>query len=226
MLSAAAIHAQAPAGTRAAGRTGSTAGAGDERVLRARPRVACRTTAIPKGELRGPFVLPSQAYPGTQHTYWLHVPAQYDPGVPASLMIFQDGQAFKDMDGSVRAPQRARQPDLPARNPGDDHGLHQSRPDARAAGADAERVGRSHDEPADRIQHARRQVRAGHCGRAVAGALQGLQHLERSRPARHRRRQLRRDCRVHRRMAAAGRLPQSAQHRWKLRQPARRRRLS
>ena len=23
---------------------------------------------IPKGEVRGPFVLPSQAYPGTQHT--------------------------------------------------------------------------------------------------------------------------------------------------------------
>jgi enterochelin esterase family protein len=60
--------------------------------------------SIPKGELRGPFVLPSQAYPGTQHTYWLHVPAQYDPAVPASLMIFQDGQAFTDMDGSVRAP--------------------------------------------------------------------------------------------------------------------------
>jgi enterochelin esterase-like enzyme len=59
---------------------------------------------IPKGEIRGPFVLPSQAYPGTQHTYWLHVPAQYDPAVPASLMIFQDGQAFKDMDGSIRAP--------------------------------------------------------------------------------------------------------------------------
>jgi len=59
---------------------------------------------VPKGEIRGPFVLPSQAYPGTQHTYWLHVPAQYDPSVPASLMVFQDGQAFKDMEGSVRAP--------------------------------------------------------------------------------------------------------------------------
>jgi enterochelin esterase family protein len=59
---------------------------------------------VPKGEIRGPFVLPSQAYAGTQHTYWLHVPAQYDPAVPASLMIFQDGQAFKDMEGSVRAP--------------------------------------------------------------------------------------------------------------------------
>src|SRR5581483_5945146 len=25
---------------------------------------------VPKGEIRGPFVLPSNAYPGTQHTYW------------------------------------------------------------------------------------------------------------------------------------------------------------
>src|SRR5262245_15894335 len=59
---------------------------------------------VPKGEVRGPFVLPSQAYPGTQHTYWAYVPAQYDPAVAASLMVFQDGQAFKDMDGIVRAP--------------------------------------------------------------------------------------------------------------------------
>jgi enterochelin esterase-like enzyme len=59
---------------------------------------------VPKGEVRGPFVIPSQAYPGTQHTYWVYVPAQYDPAVPASLMVFNDGQAFKDMEGSARAP--------------------------------------------------------------------------------------------------------------------------
>src|SRR6478752_4827315 len=59
---------------------------------------------VPKGEMRGPFVIPSQAYPGTQHTYWIHVPAQYDPATAASLMIFQDGQAFKDMAGVIRAP--------------------------------------------------------------------------------------------------------------------------
>jgi enterochelin esterase family protein len=59
---------------------------------------------VPKGEVRGPFVVASHAYPGTQHTYWIYVPAQYDPALAASLMIFQDGQAFKDMDGVVRAP--------------------------------------------------------------------------------------------------------------------------
>ena len=58
---------------------------------------------VPKGTIRGPFTLPSNVYPGTQHTYWIYVPAQYDPSVPASLMIFQDGQAMKYEDGDVRA---------------------------------------------------------------------------------------------------------------------------
>src|SRR5690242_852555 len=59
---------------------------------------------VPKGEIRGPFTLPSQAYPGTQHTYWVYVPAQYDSATPASLMIFNDGQAFMNPEGDIRAP--------------------------------------------------------------------------------------------------------------------------
>src|SRR5690349_20275333 len=58
---------------------------------------------VPKGEIRGPFILPSNAYPGTQHTYWVYVPAQYDPAIPASLMIYNDGQAFMNPDGDMRA---------------------------------------------------------------------------------------------------------------------------
>jgi enterochelin esterase family protein len=58
---------------------------------------------VPKGEIRGPYTLPSNAYPGTQHTYWVYVPAQYDPKVPAALMVFQDGHAFKNENGDVRA---------------------------------------------------------------------------------------------------------------------------
>ncbi len=58
---------------------------------------------VPKGEIRGPFVLPSNAYPGTQHTYWVYVPAQYEPAVPAALMVFQDGQAFMNETGDIRA---------------------------------------------------------------------------------------------------------------------------
>jgi enterochelin esterase family protein len=58
---------------------------------------------VPQGAIKGPFVIPSQAYPGTQHTYWVYVPAQYDPNTPASLMIFNDGQAFMHPEGDVRA---------------------------------------------------------------------------------------------------------------------------
>jgi predicted alpha/beta superfamily hydrolase len=58
---------------------------------------------VPKGEIRGPFMLPSNAYPGTQHSYWVYVPAQYDSAVPAGLMIYNDGQAFMNPDGDMRA---------------------------------------------------------------------------------------------------------------------------
>src|SRR5262249_7080457 len=58
---------------------------------------------VPKGEIRGPFTLPCQVYPGTHHTYWVYVPAQYDPTAPAALMVFNDGQAFKDEKGDMRA---------------------------------------------------------------------------------------------------------------------------
>ena len=58
---------------------------------------------VPKGKIRGPFTLPSNVYPGTQHTYWIYVPAQYEPAVSASLMIFNDGHAFLDPDGDMRA---------------------------------------------------------------------------------------------------------------------------
>ena len=59
---------------------------------------------VPKGQIRGPFTLPSQAYPGTQHTYWIYVPAQYDPALQAGLMIYNDGQAFMAPEGDIRAP--------------------------------------------------------------------------------------------------------------------------
>ncbi|MBM3753007.1 MAG: esterase family protein [Acidobacteria bacterium] len=58
---------------------------------------------VPKGEIKGPFVIPSQAYPGTQHTYWVYVPAQYDPGKPTALMVLNDGQAMMFAEGDVRA---------------------------------------------------------------------------------------------------------------------------
>jgi enterochelin esterase family protein len=58
---------------------------------------------VPKGQMRGPFVLPSTVFPGTLHTYFVYVPAQYDAAIPASLMIFNDGQAFMAPNGNLRA---------------------------------------------------------------------------------------------------------------------------
>ena len=58
---------------------------------------------VPKGRLDGPKTLPSEVFPGTQHTFWVYVPAQYDPAQPAALMIFNDGQAFKHEPGDVQA---------------------------------------------------------------------------------------------------------------------------
>ena len=58
---------------------------------------------VPKGEIKGPFVVKSNAYPGTQHTYWVYVPAQYNAKNEASLMIFNDGQAFMNPNGQLRA---------------------------------------------------------------------------------------------------------------------------
>lgn len=59
---------------------------------------------VPKGAIRGPFTLPSKAFPGTQHTYWVYVPAQYEPKSPAHLMVFNDGHAYMNPQADLRAP--------------------------------------------------------------------------------------------------------------------------
>ena len=58
---------------------------------------------VPHGKIVGPSTLPCDVYPGTQHTYWVYVPAQYDPARPVSLMVLNDGQAFMNEKGDVRA---------------------------------------------------------------------------------------------------------------------------
>ena len=62
-----------------------------------------RIDGVPRGRMEGPRVISSKVFPGTQHTYWVYVPAQYDPARPAALMIFNDGQAFKHEPGDVQA---------------------------------------------------------------------------------------------------------------------------
>jgi enterochelin esterase-like enzyme len=58
---------------------------------------------VPKGEVRGPFKLPSKAYPGVEHSYWVYVPAQYDGSRELPLMVFNDGATYLKADGFYRA---------------------------------------------------------------------------------------------------------------------------
>ena len=58
---------------------------------------------VPKGKFVGPKIIPSNVFPGTQHTYWVYVPAQYDPSQPTAIMVFNDGQAMMAEPGDVQA---------------------------------------------------------------------------------------------------------------------------
>ena len=58
---------------------------------------------VPKGKFSEAKIIPSSVFPGTQHTYWVYVPAQYDPAIPTAVMIFNDGQAMKKSPGDVMA---------------------------------------------------------------------------------------------------------------------------
>ncbi len=59
--------------------------------------------SVPHGKFTGPRIIPSDIFPGTQHTYWVYVPAQYDPSQPTAVMIFNDGQAMMAEPGDVQA---------------------------------------------------------------------------------------------------------------------------
>jgi enterochelin esterase family protein len=58
---------------------------------------------VPKGEVVGPVRLPTEVYPGTDHDYWIYVPAQYDSETAVSLMVFNDGATYLQPDGYYRA---------------------------------------------------------------------------------------------------------------------------
>lgn len=58
---------------------------------------------VPRGRFSAAKFLPSAVFPGTQHTYYVYVPAQYDPAQPTALMIFNDGQAMMAEPGDVQA---------------------------------------------------------------------------------------------------------------------------
>ena len=51
---------------------------------------------VPKGKVTKYIWDSSTIYPGSTRNYWIYVPAQYDPANPACLMLFFDGEWFKD----------------------------------------------------------------------------------------------------------------------------------
>jgi enterochelin esterase family protein len=46
----------------------------------------------------------STIFPGTVRDYWVYVPAQYDAGHPACVMVFQDGGGYVNAKGQFRVP--------------------------------------------------------------------------------------------------------------------------
>lgn len=62
-----------------------------------------RQADVPRGEVTRQ-VFRSKIFEGTTREYSLYVPAQYRPGVPAALMVFQDGHAYAAEAGAFRAP--------------------------------------------------------------------------------------------------------------------------
>jgi len=55
---------------------------------------------VPSGTLSPKIVHISKIYDGMKAEYWIYVPAQYDPKVPAALMVFQDGGGYIDRNGN------------------------------------------------------------------------------------------------------------------------------
>src|SRR5579872_487209 len=62
-----------------------------------------RHADVPKGTVTK-YTWTSKIFPGTVRDYWVYVPAQYESGRPACVMIFQDGGGYIAEDGRWRVP--------------------------------------------------------------------------------------------------------------------------
>jgi enterochelin esterase family protein len=51
---------------------------------------------VPKGKLTQQPPWKSKVFDGTTRDWWVYVPAQYKPGHPACVMVFQDGGGYKE----------------------------------------------------------------------------------------------------------------------------------
>jgi enterochelin esterase-like enzyme len=65
---------------------------------------------VPQGHLSEKMVHAGKIYDGMKSDYWVYVPAQYNPAVPAALMIWQDGHYHLERNGSLQAPPAGQPP--------------------------------------------------------------------------------------------------------------------
>ena len=58
---------------------------------------------VPKGTVHRQIFVNSNVYPDTETEFCIYVPKYYSAKNPACLMVFQDGEAYLNPDGDVRA---------------------------------------------------------------------------------------------------------------------------
>ena len=51
---------------------------------------------VPKGTLKQMPAWESRIFAGTRRDWWVYVPAQYEPDSPAAVMVFQDGNSYRE----------------------------------------------------------------------------------------------------------------------------------
>lgn len=56
---------------------------------------------VPSGKLSEKIIHTSKIYDGMKSEYWVYVPGQYDPKIPAALMVFQDGGWYIGRNGNI-----------------------------------------------------------------------------------------------------------------------------
>ena len=54
------------------------------------------TPGVPRGTLKPMAAWQSKIFDGTRRNWWVYVPAQYRAESPAAVMVFQDGNSYKD----------------------------------------------------------------------------------------------------------------------------------
>ena len=65
---------------------------------------AVRQEGVPEGKIIEMPAWESKIFPNTIREWAIYVPAQYDPDQPAALMVFQDGERMRKLDGRWRIP--------------------------------------------------------------------------------------------------------------------------